>query len=107
MDRRVRFNQTINGSDITIDIGSADANGTNFTAGPQATLEDSLSMFTFETNGASFTVPAGKTVAMRITNSHTSAVSVRQGAFSYISAPGGTNQAWPGVLAGDIVDPKV
>lgn len=99
---RVRFDATVTGSDYTVEIGAADPDGTNFSAGPQATLDGSTSIFTFETNGASMTVPAGKALGWRITNNSASTVSVRKGAFSYISAPAGISQAWPGLLPGDI-----
>ena len=99
---RIRFDATVDGSDYTVEVGYAEPNGADFTAGPQITLSGSFSMFTFETNGASFTLPSGKSLGMRVTNNSAADVQVRKGAFSYISAPGGISQAWPGVLLGDI-----
>ena len=77
------------GDAFTIDIGYSD--GTTFTAGgPQTTVQGdgTRTAFTFETQAAGFTVPAGTYLALKITNTSTFDYSIMTGAgSSYISSP--------------------
>jgi len=76
---------------FTIDIGSADADGSDFTAGgPDATLtgNGSATVFTYTTDAASFTVPNTKYLALRITNNSSSPYTVTTGVtWSYTNSP--------------------
>jgi hypothetical protein len=76
---------------FTIDIGSADADGSDFQeGGPTATLtgDGSATVFTFTTDATSLNVPGTKYLALRITNNSGSGYTVTTGvAWSYISSP--------------------
>jgi hypothetical protein len=86
------------GDTFTVEIGNS-SGSTDFTpGGPQATLtgNGSKSVFSFETTAAAFTVPAGKFLALNLTNDNTSFdYKVQTGmAWSYISSPG-TDPGYP------------
>jgi hypothetical protein len=86
------------GDTFKVEIGNS-SGGTNFTpGGPQATLtgNGSKSVFSFKTNAAAFAVPAGKFLALNLTNDNTSFdYKVQTGmAWSYISSPG-TDPGYP------------
>ncbi|NQE46056.1 hypothetical protein C5S31_08555 [ANME-1 cluster archaeon GoMg2] len=86
------------GDTFTVEIGNS-TGGTDFTpGGPQATLtgNGSKSVFSFETTAAAFTVPAGKFLALNVTNDNTSFdYKVQTGmAWSYVSSPG-TDPGYP------------
>jgi len=76
---------------FTIDIGSDDADSSNFQeGGPVATLtgDGSATAFTFTTDATSLTVPNTKYLALRITNNSGLGYTVATGgAWSYISSP--------------------
>jgi hypothetical protein len=79
------------GDTFKVEIGNS-SGGTDFTpGGPQVTLtgNGSKSVFSFETTAAAFTVPAGKFLALNLTNDNTSFdYKVQTGmAWSYISSP--------------------
>ncbi len=77
------------GHTFTIEIGIW--NGSSFTAGgPDATLvgDGSATVFTYQTDQTSFTVPEGQYLALRITNNSASDYCVRTGAaWSYTTSP--------------------
>ena len=74
---------------LTVQIGSS-TNGTDFSpGGPQAILtgDGTTGAFPYETNISAFTIPAGRYLALRITNNSASTYNVRTGgAWSYTSA---------------------
>ncbi len=78
---------------FTVEIGSS-INGSDFnTGGPTATItgDGSDSVFTYQTNASAFTVPEGDYLALRITNNSSSSYAVQTGgAWSYCSAPNGS-----------------
>ena len=86
---QITFSSAVTGSSFTVSVGYADPDGTGFSAGgPQATLSGTKTTFTYTTSTQSFTVPAGKHLALRITNGGTVGRDVRVGgALSYLSAP--------------------
>ena len=80
------------GHTFTITIGYADdSNGTNFTSsGATATItgDGSAHEFAFTTSASSFTIPAGKYLAVQITNNSSSDYDLLVGgAWSFISPP--------------------
>jgi len=76
---------------FTIEIGNAEAGGSNFQeGGPVATLtgDGSTMAFTYTTDATSLTVPNTKYLALRITNNSGSGYTVATGeAWSYINSP--------------------
>jgi hypothetical protein len=79
------------GDTFKVEIGNS-SGGTDFTlGGPQATLtgNGSKNVFSFETTAAAFTVPAGKYLALNLTNDNTGYdYKVQTGmAWSYVSSP--------------------
>ncbi|MCD6506332.1 right-handed parallel beta-helix repeat-containing protein, partial [Candidatus Poribacteria bacterium] len=91
-----------NGNTFKVEIGYADPDGSNFTpGGPEVTLtgDGSKFLFPFTASAVAFSVPAGKNLALRLTNQSGSNYTVRVGgAWSYCSTslnsqwyPGGDN----------------
>ena len=82
-----------NGHSFLLELGSWDGN--NFTpGGPDATLngDGSATIFTYETDNASFTVNAGDYLALKLTNNSGSSYYVQTGgAWSYTSSPEGSD----------------
>ena len=88
----------VDGDTFKVEIGNS-SGGTDFTpGGPQATLtgNGSKTVLSFETTAAAFTVPAGKYLALNLTNENTSYdYKVQTGmAWSYVSSPG-TDPGYP------------
>ncbi len=95
---RLRFSSAFAGSGFEIEIGFVDPNDGLFIAsGAAAVLSGTANTFLFETNAQSFSVPEGMALAARITNhSATERQLYLGGAWSYLSAPSGTQIPWPG-----------
>lgn len=94
---QVRFN-TSTASNFEIEIGYANPHDRIFVgSGATATLSGTSNIFTFETTGHTFFVEAGMALAFQITNHGSERQLYVGGAWSYISAPSGTDTAWPGV----------
>ena len=75
---------------FTVEVGSADGDGSTFQpGGPEKTLAGTdTTVFTYVTNAAGFTVPVGKHLALKITNTSASSDTVRVGgAWSYCASP--------------------
>ena len=106
---QLRFTTAISEADITIDIGYADTDGSSFVAsGASGQPDTSTAITTYTTSAQAFTVPQGKTLAMRISNANVvdSAEIITGGAWSYLTAPAGSTIAWSDTIAGDIVEPE-
>ena len=96
---QIRFSNSPAGNTIQIQVGSVDpVEGTFIAGGPSATLDGTGPNFTYKTTGQTFSVNEGHHLAVKITNT---SAAVRQiftgGAWTFISAPAGTQTPWPGV----------
>ena len=96
---QVRFTASVTGSSFSVEVGYADPNdGIFISTGASTALSGSGTIFTFTTAGQTFSVPAGMALAVQITNTSGTARNICVGgAWSYVTAPSGTDTAWPGV----------
>ncbi len=96
---QVRFDSSATGGNFTVEIGYADPDGVNLApdpfTGPTANLVGSTNIFTYTTSDMPVSVPAGKCLAVRITNSGGAESVVTGGAWTYVSAPAGADTQWP------------
>lgn len=95
---QIRFSNSLAGNTIQIQVGSVvPVEGTFIAGGPSATLSGTGPNFTYKTTGQTFSVNEGHHLAVKITNT---SAAVRQiftgGAWTFISAPAGTQTPWPG-----------
>jgi parallel beta-helix repeat protein len=95
---QILFKTSVNGSDFEIEIGYADPNDSVFiSGGPSAVLSGTQALFQFKTSPQSFTLPAGRALAVRMTNhSATSRQIFIGGGWTHIVPPAGTSDSWPG-----------
>ena len=86
----INGNNPASGHSFTLEIGYS-TNGTDFTAGPSATLtaNGTTKVFEYVTSSAAVSVDTGKYLALRITNNNaTNYYAWTGGAWSYTSSPG-------------------
>lgn len=104
---RLRFTAAITAADITIDLGYADNDGSNFVAaGPTAQPDSSDAIVTYSSTAQAITIPQGKCLALCISNADAaSAEIITGGAWSYLSAPADSTVAWIEEILGDIIPP--
>ncbi|HOK65248.1 MAG TPA: right-handed parallel beta-helix repeat-containing protein [Anaerohalosphaeraceae bacterium] len=95
---QILFSTAVNGSAFAIEIGYADpADGLFISGGTSAVLSGTKNLFQFKTSPQSFTLPAGKALAVRITNNSVSPRSIfTGGGWTCITPPAGTSEVWPG-----------
>ncbi len=83
----IRLNSN-NEYNFTIQMGYADADGSNFTPSGASDNPSGIGdQFYFATTASSFTVPKGKHLAVRVTNNLSGSKEIITGGYSYISAP--------------------
>lgn len=101
---QLRFTAAVSETDITIDVGYADTDGSSFVAsGPTGQPSSSTAITTYSTTAQALTIPQGKSLAMRITNAAaTPAEMITGGAWSYLTAPAGSTVIWSDSITGDI-----